>query len=109
MCTGTPKLLDDVKLTVIEGTEVTIDLSFEDESEAFPFPAFNWTKNGSLIDVTTTGRISFGYPSASFSNISRHDAGTYLINAENFVVDTGEMIGYDTGSFTLNVLCKSEQ
>lgn len=104
---GTPCLIDDVKLTVLEGTELRVD-TLEKEPVAFPFPVFQWTRNGAPA-VNITNILAYGYPSVTFYSVSRTDAGTYSLYAENFVLteDTSILeVGNDTGSFNLDVLCK---
>lgn len=73
---------------------------------AFPFPrTFKWTRNG-LSAGNTSDRIVFGYPAVTFHNISRNDIGTFVLFAENFRFDDPQqIIGNDTGSVTLDVLC----
>lgn len=83
---------------------MTVD-NLEMEPKAFPFPTFWWTRN-SVGVMNVSGSVYFGYPAVIFSNVSRNDTGTYSIFAENSIIDGDEMIGNDTGSFILDVLCK---
>ena len=102
-CLGAPSLLDNIQLTLLEGTEMSItDLGIL--PNAFPFPTFEWMKNG-MQAVNASGRVVYGYPSVTFYNMSRSDAATYTLFAENFAIDT-QIIGNDTGCFTIDVLCK---
>ena len=95
-----------MQLTTLEETELSVDLSLKEEPQAFPFPIFQWTRNGvPAVNISGTHSITYRYPSITFSNISRNDAGTHFLFAENFVPDTKQIIGNATGSFTLNVLC----
>ena len=102
---GAPSLSDDIiNRSIIEGTKLTVD-NLEQESLAFPFPLFQWTRND-IIASNNSGLVSYGYPTVSFSNISRQDAGTYTLFAENFRIDEPDVqIGNDTATFILEVLC----
>ena len=81
----------------------------EETPAAYPFPMFQWTKNGVPV-VNISGSVSYGYPSVNFYDISRTAAGNYSLFAENYVIngltDAGIMVGNDTGSFTLEVFCE---
>lgn len=70
----------------------------------FPVPTlFSWTKDGESL---TTGP-TLTYSTATFDTVERQDAGDYAVNAANFVLDNPtQQIGSDTGSFTLDVICK---
>ena len=90
---------------VLEGAEMVTG-NLEDNPAAFPYPReFQWTKDGSTV-VNMTDSIVYGYPSVIFNNVSRVDAGIYSLFARNFLVDGSDIIGSDTGNFTLDVLCE---
>ena len=92
-------------MTVLEGTDFIVD-NLEEDPIAFPFPAFQWMRNG-LPVTNITGIVAYGYPSVSFYNISRKETGTYLLFAENFAINsTSVAVGNDTGSLVINVLCE---
>ena len=80
--------------------DVPIDLAVG----PLPFPldtiSFNWSKDGRLL---TTGPM-LTYSSVTFSIIERRDSGSYFVQAMNVVNEV--QIGNDTGSFTLDVICK---
>ena len=90
-------------LTSLEGTEISV-IDLEMQPSAFPFPTFKWMLNG-IPAVNASDRVVYGYPSVTFYNVSRSDAGTYTLFAENFANET-QIVGNDTGSFTIDVLCK---
>ena len=87
-------------MVVVEGNPGTINL--QQAPDAFPFPQqFSWTANNN-------SRVAFGYPSVTFLPFIRGDAGTYTLTATNYRLDnTSVVVGTDTGSFTLDVQCKS--
>ena len=82
-----------------------MDLSLESAFVAFPFPEFQWTRNGMAQAVNISDTVAYGYPSVTFLNVTRSDAGIHYLFAENFVAETGQIIGNETGSFSLNILC----
>lgn len=85
---------------------VRVDLS--QEPVAFPEPStpdsYTWTKGGQPL--TSPGMLT--YSSVTFDTITRADSGRYSVTATNYVsgLATGQIIGSDTGSFRLNVICK---
>ena len=93
-------MLDNQQIVVVERTPGTIDL--QQAPDAFPFPQqFSWTANNN-------SRVAFGYPSVTFLLPIRGDTGTYTLTATNYRLDnTSVVVGTDTGSFTLDVQCKS--
>ena len=97
---GPPNLLDNQQIVVVEGTTRTINL--RQAPDAFPFPQqFSWTTNNN-------SRVTFGYTSVTFLPFIREDTGTYNLTATNYRLDdTSVVVGTDTGSFTLDVQCKS--
>ena len=96
---GPPNLLDNQQIVVVEGTTNTTNL--QQAPDAFPFPRqFSWTANNN-------SRVAFGYPSVTFQQLERGDAGTYTLTATNYRLDnTNVVVGTDTGSFVLDVQCK---
>ncbi len=82
-------------------------MNLESGQPAFPFPEFEWTKDGQPIS-NSSGRV-FSYPFLTISSVGRSDSGVYSLSARNFVINEPlRQIGNDTGSFTLDVLCKLE-
>ena len=102
--TGSPNLTDNLPVVVVEGRTNTVSL--RQAPDAFPFPQqFSWTVNGS--PASNNSRVTFGYPSVTFQQLERGDAGTYTLTATNYRLDnTSVVVGTDTGSFTLDVQCK---
>ena len=88
-------------------SNITVDLS--QEPAAFPEPTvFSWNKGGQplMTDLLST------YSNVTFDTVRRADAGSYTITATNFVLPGspgGNQVGNDTGSFHLDVICKSCQ
>jgi len=74
----------------------------------FPYPqTWKWTRSDGQ-EVLNSSTTKLGYPSASFFNLSKSDAGYYMLTATNHVPnDPSRVIGRGFGSFALNVLCKS--
>jgi len=74
----------------------------------FPNPqTWKWTRSDGQ-KVLNSSTTKLGYPSASFFNVSKSDAGYYMLTGTNHVPsDPSRVIGSGSGSFTLNVLCKS--
>ena len=101
---GSPNLRDNVLLKIQEGDlNVPVDLLLE--PAAFPEPSsYEWRRDGQSLrqnGLTTT------YSRVIFSTVLRSDAGSYTVNATNFLLDNVTWpVGSDTGSFTLDVLCK---
>ena len=74
--------------------------------ESFPKPSlFEWLREGQPLrknGITTT------YSSVTFGSVVRSDSGNYAVSATNFVLDNAtQPVGSDSGSFNLDVLCKS--
>jgi hypothetical protein len=86
-------------------SNVTIDL--QQELAAFPEPSlFSWSKDGQplVTDLVLT------YSNVTFAVVKRADAGNYTVTATNFVLPGSpgtNQVGNDTGSFYLDVICKS--
>ena len=102
---GPPTLRDLGTIFAIEGANFSQNLENEME-EAFPYPrSFSWEKDGNTVENTT--RQSFGYPDLRINPVSRDDSGVYTLTATNYRLDNESVeIGSDSGSFTLDVLCK---
>ena len=93
---------DNVELIVRENSgRIPVNLSIG--LAAFPEPTFQWTKDGEPLNGPT-----LTYNSVTFDNVRRSDAGNYTVLATNSVLNTTtpEQVGSDTGSFSLDVLCK---
>ena len=91
-------------MVAVEGSTSTVSLS--QTPDAFPFPhQFSWTVNG--LPANNNSKVTFAYPSVTFQQIERGDAGTYTLTATNYRLDNISVgVGMDTGSFTLDVQCK---
>ena len=90
-------------LVRVEENNGRVPVNLTKGTTAFPEPTFSWTRDGQLLigpDLT--------YSSVTFENVRRMDAGNYTVSATNFILNsTTEQVGNDTGSFYLDVLCKS--
>ena len=100
--TGSPRLRDNFMVRILEnGRNIPIDLTVD----PLPFPldtiSFNWSRDGRPL---TTGP-TLTYSSVTFSSVERTYSGIYSVLVANFV--DGVQLGNDTGSFTLDVICKS--
>ena len=75
--------------------------------DAFLEPTvFNWNKDGQPLRTD----LLLTYSNVTFDTVTRADAGNYTITATNFVLPSSpgtNQVGNDTGSFYLNVICKS--
>ena len=102
--TGPPNLINNLSMIAVEGSTNTVSL--HQAPDAFPFPQqFSWTVNGS--PASSNSRVTFGYPSVTFQQLERGDAGTYTLTATNYRLDnTSVLVGKNTGSFILDVQCK---
>ena len=93
-------------LKVQENSE-DILINLYQEPPAFPESSlFSWNKDGQPL---RTGLI-LTYSSVTFDTVRRVDAGNYSVIASNFVLPGSpgtNQVGSDTGSFYLNVICKS--
>ena len=71
---------------------------------AFPVEtvSFTWTRDGQPL-ISGPG-LSQTYSSVTFSSVNRQDSGNYSVFASNVV--EGIEVGNDTGSFSLDVICK---
>ena len=83
----------------------TIDL--HQGPDAFPEPTvFNWNKDGQPLRTD----LLLMYSNVTFDTVTRAAAGNYTITATNFVLPGSpgaKKVGNDTGSFYLDVICKS--
>ena len=98
-------LLDGLMFRLAENSlNVSVDLS--QAPAAFPKPtSYTWTKNG--IQLSGAPPL-LTYSTITFPLISRSDAGSYVVSAINFVLGNNSvLIGSDTGSFRLDVICKT--
>ena len=98
-------LRDNVLLKVRENSgRIPVNISVR--LAAFPEPAFQWSKDGQPLSGS---RPVLTYDSVTFDNAMRSDAGNYTVVVTNYVLNsTTEQVGNDTGSFSLDVLCKSQ-
>ena len=96
-------LSDPVRFQVGENLMVNLEL----DNPAHPFPTtFQWFKNG--VEMSSNdSRVMFGYPSLIINNAMPSDTGVYSLTATNHLLDnSSEILGTDTGEFTLDILCK---
>ena len=105
LISGAPNLTDNQQMVVVEGTTGTVSLN--KTTDVFPYPQeFGWTVDES--PANNNSRVTFGYPSVTFQPYIREDAGVYTLTATNYRLDDNSVVvGTDTGSFTLDVQCKS--
>ena len=95
-----PILQDNILVRLVEdGSAIAVNLS--KGLAPFPQPSFNWTKDGRLLSSP-----ALTYSSVTFDSIRRVDAGIYNVSATNFVLNSTDQVGSDTGSFYLDVLCE---
>ena len=81
-----------------------IPVNISEGLAAFPEPTFQWSKDGQPLSGS---RPFLTYDSVTFDNVTRSDAGNYTVIVTNYVLNsTTEQVGSDTGSFSLDVLCK---
>ena len=101
---GPPILQDGLMFMIVENSSnVLVDLS--QDSAAFPEPVlYNWTRND--VQLSSPSSV-LTYSTITFPSVSRSDAGSYVVSATNFVLDNDTVpIGSDTGSFSMDVICK---
>ena len=98
---------DNFLVKLRENSE-NIPVDLRQEPLAFPestIPgSFIWTKDGQPL----TG-FDLTYSNVTFTRVRREDAGSYAVTATNYVGNTAstQQIGTDTGSFYLDVICKT--
>ena len=99
---GPPNLRDNF-LVLIEENSENVPVDLRQEPAAFPEPTqFTWNRDGQQLNG-----LDQTFSNLTFGTIRRGDAGNYAVSATNFVLNsTVEQVGTDTGSFTLNVICK---
>ena len=93
---------DSFSVRITEG-DFNVPIDLLQEPEAVPEPKFDWFVDGRQLrsGATTT------YSSVTFDSVLRTDAGNYVVNATNYLLDnSSQPVGSDTGSFSLDVLCK---
>ena len=101
---GAPNLLDGEVIRFQQGAR-NMEVNLESGRPAFPQPTFEWTKDGQAIS-NSSGRV-FGYPALNIDTVDRSDSGLYTLAARNTILEEPfDEIGNDTGSFTLDVVCK---
>ena len=67
-------------------------------------PSYIWTRNGVVLSGPPP---TLSYSTVTFPSVSRNDAGNYAVSATNFDLNNSTVpIGSDTGSFSLDVICK---
>ena len=100
---GPPMLRDNVLLKVRENSG-RIPVNISEGLAAFPEPTSQWNKDGQPLSGS---RPVLTYDSVTFDNVMRSDAGNYTVVVTNYVLSsTTEQVGSDSGSFSLDVLCK---
>ena len=76
----------------------------------FPTPSgdgVTWFKDGQPVSsVTGPPTITFTYAEVAFSAVRREDSGSYRLTATNSDLEGARVIGTDSGTFSLNVLCE---
>ena len=94
---------DNFSVRIVEG-DLNVPIDLLQEPIAFPEPDFEWLVGGQPLrqnGITTT------YFSVTFDSVMRSDTGNYVVTATNFLLDnSSQPVGSDTGSFSLDVLCK---
>ena len=94
---------DNLTIRILENSlNVPVDLNRDPEAIAFPEPIFNWTRNG----IPLSDPFLLTYSQITFASVSRNNAGQYEVSAINFILNSTEQLGSDTGSFNLDVICK---
>ena len=79
-----------------------IDIS--QDPTAFPMETVSseWTRNGRHL--SSGPGLSLMYSTVTFFSVNRQNSGNYFVFASNVV--EGREVGNDTGSFSLDVICK---
>ena len=105
---GPPILQEGLMFRIVENSlNIPIDLSQLQEPAAFPEPTlYNWTRNGVQLSSPPSMHV-LTYSTITFNAVSRNDSGNYAVSATNFVLESNSVqVGSDTGSFSLDVICK---
>ena len=79
-----------------------VDIS--QDPTAFPTETVSseWTRDG--LPLSSGPDISLTYSTVTFTGVDKLDSGYYSVFASNVV--EGTEVGNDTGSFSLDVICK---
>lgn len=107
---GPPQLTQRTsRLDVHESESTTVNLAAIGVPAAFPYPqTLRWTRDGAEVGNST--HVMLGYPEATFTNVSRSDAGQYVVTATNYQLDDpSKQIGTAIGRFELKVTCTLPQ
>ena len=90
-----------------ENEELSLDLREPGSRPAFPFPSeFMWSRDdGAELESVPNTRV-FNYSTIFIGSVLRSDAGTYTLTATNYQLDGVTLVGNDSATFTLNVLCE---
>ena len=83
--------------TLTEGENAT----FTCDTSGNPSPTLSWTKDGSVVNVTSRISISLDNTLLVITNVSRGDSGEYICVSSN---DVGAVL---SSIATLNVQCKN--
>ena len=106
--TGPPVLLDQGDVVRRENEELSLDMRDPDSHPAFPSPSLvEWTRDGGEVVSSSENRV-FNYSSIFIGSVEPSDAGQYNLTATNYQLDGVTLVGSDSASLTLNVLCEFE-
>ena len=106
---GPPNLRDNFVVRIEENSiNVPVDIGLDPE----PFPldtlSFSWTRDSQPLSGGSG--LVLAYSTVLFSTIRRSDSGVYSVAASNHITgDPSQQIGNDTGSFTLDIICKLQK
>ena len=100
-------LLDQGEVVRRENEELSLNMRDPDSPPAFPFPSLvEWTRDGGEVVSSSENRV-FNYSSIFIGSVEPSDAGQYTLTATNYQLDDGgTLVGSDSASLTLNVLCE---
>ena len=105
LLTDPPVLLDQGEVVRRENEELSLDMRDPDSPPAFPFPSqYMWTRQNNVVN-SMENRV-FNYSSIFIGSVEPSDAGTYTLTATNYELDGVTLLGTDSASITLNVLCE---
>ena len=95
--------MQDNFIVKLEENNENVPVDLHQQPAAFPAPtSYTWNKDGRPL----TGH-ELTYSNVTFATVRRQDAGNYSVSATSFVLgSTTEVVGTDTGGFTLDVLCE---